>query len=271
MITPRPPPPNAAVCVLPSLLRVFPRDYGIPQTRKAEGELSTGDRLRRWLQKEGEHTNICTRTQLHGTVEKSGPIPHLHAAGISQQSAPGWAEVGGADRVDQGSTRSIAYTFSEVRTKMQDEGQMYPHRGEDQRALFELFGVTEDDGVYVLIAGLILIVFSVVGCCYCKVYDPLRVFCVKKITKWCAKKPKKPPAPPPDDAPAEVRKPEMCHPGSDPALLTEVLLVRGSLPCTRSVFHPPLLLLRSVLLRARAWRASGESRVYRTHKGGQVL
>lgn len=68
---------------------------------------------------------------------------------------------------------------------MDDVGE-YHH----QRALFELFGVGEGEGVYVLICGLVLGGLTFTACCYCKVYDPLRVWCVNKRKNCCKKKPK---------------------------------------------------------------------------------
>lgn len=78
-----------------------------------------------------------------------------------------------------------------------------------QRALIELFGVGEEDGVLVLICGLILGGLTFTAYCYCKVYDPLRLWCVKKRKECCVKKPK-PPAQPKAEAPGtpEVRNAE---------------------------------------------------------------
>lgn len=58
-----------------------------------------------------------------------------------------------------------------------------------QRALIEVFGVGEDDGVYVLICGLVLAGATFIACCYCKVYDPLKLWCIKKIEACNKKKP----------------------------------------------------------------------------------
>lgn len=76
---------------------------------------------------------------------------------------------------------------------------------EDRRELLSIIGVTEDDGLYVLIAGFIFLGLTVVACCYCKVYDPIKT-CVVKGLKKCKKKPKEAKAPPPDAPQAsEVR------------------------------------------------------------------
>ncbi|CAM9389798.1 unnamed protein product [Pylaiella littoralis] len=72
------------------------------------------------------------------------------------------------------------------------------HHHQQQRSLLELFTVSEDDGVYVLIAGLVLVGLTVIACCYCNVYDPLRLWTIKKAKQYCTKKPKAPPPPPPD-------------------------------------------------------------------------
>lgn len=76
---------------------------------------------------------------------------------------------------------------------MEDGGHLH-----ERRALFELFGVSEDDGVYVLIAGLILGGLTFTACCYCKVYDPLRNWCIKTYNRCCKKQPKAAARPPPE-------------------------------------------------------------------------
>lgn len=85
---------------------------------------------------------------------------------------------------------------------MEDIGQHH-----HQRALLEVFGVDEGGGVYVLICGLILGGLTITACCYCKVYDPLRLWCVKTIKHYCKRK-SKPPAEPEREAPpsTDVRK-----------------------------------------------------------------
>lgn len=70
---------------------------------------------------------------------------------------------------------------------MEDVGG-YQH----QRDLFEVFGVTDDEGALVLICGLILGGLTFTACCYLKLYDPLRLWCIKKVKKCCEKKPKQP-------------------------------------------------------------------------------
>lgn len=82
-----------------------------------------------------------------------------------------------------------------------------------RRELLELFGIDQDGGLYVLIAGIILIALTVLACCYCKVYDPLKAWTCKKYKKWRAKKPMDVQAPPPD-APLtpEVRIPASLFP-----------------------------------------------------------
>eukprot|EP00903_Cladosiphon_okamuranus_P008020 g7737.t1 len=84
---------------------------------------------------------------------------------------------------------------------MEDIGQ-YHH----QRALFEVFGVGEGDGVYVLICGLILGGLTFTACCYCKVYDPLRLWCLKKTKDCCKRKPKPPAEPEPETPPTPDRR-----------------------------------------------------------------
>lgn len=68
--------------------------------------------------------------------------------------------------------------------------------GRQHRTLIEVFGVGEEDGVYVLIAGMVLIGLTVIACCYCKVYDPCKTCYIKMYKRCCARKPKavKPPA-----------------------------------------------------------------------------
>lgn len=80
---------------------------------------------------------------------------------------------------------------------MEDSGH---HLGRYHRSLIEVFGVGEDEGVYVFIAGMILLALTVIGCCYCKVYDPLKTFYIKMYKRCCTRKPKAA-APPKEEAP----------------------------------------------------------------------
>lgn len=77
---------------------------------------------------------------------------------------------------------------------------------DERRAAAELFGVQEDDGLYVLIAGIVLIGLTVLACCYCKVYDPIKHWCIKSYKKWCTRKPRAPRPPRPGAPPT----PEVC-------------------------------------------------------------
>lgn len=71
------------------------------------------------------------------------------------------------------------------------------------RELFSVLGVEEDDGAYVLIIGIIFMGIMVIGCCYCKVYDPTKAWCAKKYKRYCTRRPKAPKQPPPRTPPAE--------------------------------------------------------------------
>lgn len=78
---------------------------------------------------------------------------------------------------------------------------------EQRRALVSLFGVEEDDGMYVLIVGIILAGIAFLACFYCKVYDPTKRYCIKKWRKYCTMVPlDEPPATP--DTP---RTPEVSY------------------------------------------------------------
>ena len=55
-------------------------------------------------------------------------------------------------------------------------------------------GVDEDSGLYVLIAGIVLLGLTFLACVYCKVYDPIKLWCIKMHKKHCTKKPKEPAA-----------------------------------------------------------------------------
>ncbi len=74
------------------------------------------------------------------------------------------------------------------------------HLDRHHRTLIEVFGVGEEEGVYVLIAGMILVGLTVIACCYCKVYDPLKTWYIKTYKRCCTKKPKAP-KPPAEEAP----------------------------------------------------------------------
>ncbi|CAN0437886.1 unnamed protein product [Ectocarpus sp. 12 AP-2014] len=84
---------------------------------------------------------------------------------------------------------------------MEDEGHLH-----ERRALFDVLGVSEDDGAYVLIAGLILAGLTFMACCYCKVYDPLRKWSIKTYNRCCKKQPNAAAPPPPEPATAEERR-----------------------------------------------------------------
>lgn len=71
------------------------------------------------------------------------------------------------------------------------------------RKLFSVLGVDEDDGAYVLIIGIIFMGIMVIGCCYCKVYDPTKIWCAKKYKRYCTRRPKAPKQPRPPTPPAE--------------------------------------------------------------------
>lgn len=74
-----------------------------------------------------------------------------------------------------------------------------------QRAL--IFGVQEDEGAYVVVVGIIFVGIAVLGCAYCRVYDPLKLWCWKKLQKCLEKKPR-PDGPPPrgPGGPDDVRR-----------------------------------------------------------------
>lgn len=59
-----------------------------------------------------------------------------------------------------------------------------------RRVLASWLGVDEDSGLYVLIAGVVLLGLTFLSCCYCKVYDPIKLWCIKYHKKHCTKKPK---------------------------------------------------------------------------------
>lgn len=75
-----------------------------------------------------------------------------------------------------------------------------------ERALFEIFGVDEDDGAYLIIIGFVFLGIATIGCFYCKVYDPLRLWLIDTCRKLCERKPKDK-APPRQEGqpPEEVR------------------------------------------------------------------
>lgn len=81
-----------------------------------------------------------------------------------------------------------AFTFHEVASEGRTNGT---------RGLFELFGIQDDDGGYVAVIGLILLCIAVLGCFYCKVYDPIKLWCQKKYKRWCVRGPRAVPPPPP--------------------------------------------------------------------------
>lgn len=80
---------------------------------------------------------------------------------------------------------------------------------ENGRSLFEIWGVSEDSGSYVIVIGLILVGIAVLACCYCKVYDPAKLYTIKCCKKFCSKKPRLKPPPPP-----EVQTPEEVSPNA---------------------------------------------------------
>lgn len=45
---------------------------------------------------------------------------------------------------------------------------------------------------------MVLVGLTVTACCYCKVYDPLRLLWLRKKKEWCTKKPKPPAEPEPE-------------------------------------------------------------------------
>lgn len=77
---------------------------------------------------------------------------------------------------------------------------------DDQQRVLAVFGVSEDDGALVLILGIVLLCLTVLACCYCKVYDPLKLWSIAAYNKYCKKRPKEDDAPPPGARPpAEVQ------------------------------------------------------------------
>lgn len=72
---------------------------------------------------------------------------------------------------------------------------------QQQRFLAEWLGVDEDSGLYVLVAGIVLLGLTFLACFYCKVYDPIKLWCIKMHKKHCTKKPKAVAAVPPGTPP----------------------------------------------------------------------
>lgn len=100
------------------------------------------------------------------------------------------------------------------------------------RELWALFGVDEDNGAYVIVIGIIFISVAVIGCCYCKVYDPTRKWCKNKYKKWCTKKDREALAPPPDRPPT----PEVSRNALDRTVSRRD--IRGPYPPRCTSYHP---------------------------------
>lgn len=101
-----------------------------------------------------------------------------------------------ATNVGEGVGRALVQGYDHQRPSFLSPGndeQQY----HNQRSLFEVFGVTEDDGAYVVFIGLLLVGIAVLACFYCKIYDPTRIWCTKKWKKWCSKKERDAPPPRP--------------------------------------------------------------------------
>ena len=74
-----------------------------------------------------------------------------------------------------------------------------------RRALLTILGVAEDGGSFVLLMGLVLVGLAALACFYCKVYDPVKVCCIKLYHRY-KRGPRDEQAPPPERSPP----PEVC-------------------------------------------------------------
>lgn len=78
---------------------------------------------------------------------------------------------------------------------------------QQERFLAEWLGVDEDSGLYILVAGIVLLGLTFMACFYCKVYDPIKLWCIKMHKKHCTKKPKAEAAQAPGTPPTPEVKP----------------------------------------------------------------
>ncbi|CAM9672771.1 unnamed protein product [Ascophyllum nodosum] len=74
-----------------------------------------------------------------------------------------------------------------------------------RRALLTILGVAEDGGSFVLLMGLVLVGLAALACFYCKVYDPVKVCCIKLYHRY-KRGPRDEQAPPPERSPPPERE-----------------------------------------------------------------